>query len=54
MWTVYFKANNDSQSWTILDSYYSSVAAITRATGVSGKYIMVKVTDSDGSVIWTN
>lgn len=54
MWKVYFKANNDSQSWTILDSYYSSVGAITRATVVSNKYFMVKVTDPDGSVIWTN
>ena len=54
MWTVHFKHNNDSQPWSTLDSYYSSVSAIVRATGVSGKYFMVKVTDPDGSLIWAN
>lgn len=54
MWTAYFKASNNAQPWTALDSYYSSVGAITRAIGVSNKYFMIKVTDPDGSVIWTN
>ena len=54
MWTVHFKPNNDSQPWSTLDSYYSSVSAILRATWVSDKYFMVKVTDPEGSVIWAN
>jgi len=54
MWTVHFKTDNDSQSWSTLDSYYSSGSAIARASSVSGEYFMVKVTDPDGSVIWNN
>ena len=54
MWTVKYKSNNESQPWSTLDDYYSSVSAITRATWASCKYCMVIVTDPDGSVIWSN
>ena len=54
MWTVHFKPDNYYQPWSILDSYYSSASAVARASSVTGEYFMVKVTDPDGSVIWTN
>ena len=54
MWTVHFKPNNDSQPWSTVDSYNNRISSILRASWVSGKYFMVKVTDPDGSVIWSN
>ena len=54
MWAVKYKSDNESQPWSTLDTYYSSVGAITRATWVSVEYFMVMVTDPDGSVIWSN
>ena len=54
MWTVKYKLNNESQPWSTLDNYYSSVTAITRANWASGEYFIVIVTDPDGSVIWSN
>lgn len=54
MWTVEYKPDNDSQPWTTMDSYDNKASAILNASRVSGDYYMVKVTDPDGSVIWSN
>lgn len=54
MWAVKYKPNDESQPWSTLDNYYSSVSAIDRATRVSGEYFLVMVTDPDGNVIWSN
>lgn len=54
MWTVEYKPDNDSQPWMTLDSYDNKASAILHASRVSGDYYMVKVTDPDGSVIWSN
>ena len=54
MWAVKYKPDDESQPWSTLDHYYSSVSAVTRATRASAEYFMVIVTDPDGSVIWSN
>lgn len=54
MWAVKYKENNESQSWSTLDNYYSSASAIVRATRVSRDYFMIMVTGPDGIVIWSN
>ncbi len=54
MWIVEYKPNNDSQLWMFLESYDNKASAILHASRVSEEYYMVKVTDPDGSVIWSN
>ena len=54
MWIVQYKPNNDSQSWSTLDSYDNKASALIRASWATVEYLMVKVTDPDGSVVWSN
>ena len=54
MWIVQYIPNNDSQPWSILDSYEKKTSAILHASRVSGEYFKVKVTGPDGSLIWNN
>ena len=54
MWKVEYKPNNDSQPWTLLESYDNKASAILHAARVSADHYMVKVTDPDGSVVWSN
>ena len=54
MWIVQHKPKNDSQPWSHLDSYDNKASALIYASQASSEYFMVKVTDPDGSVIWSN
>ena len=54
MWNIEYKPNNNSQEWVTLDSYDNKTSACINAYRVSGDYFMVKVIDTDGSVIWCN
>ena len=54
MWIVQYKPNNDSQTWSLLESYDNKVRVVLHASRVSGEYFMVKVIDPDGCVIWSN
>jgi hypothetical protein len=54
MWTVQYIPNSDSQSWSILGAYDNKAIAIINAYRVSAKYFMIKVTEPDGCIIWSN
>ena len=54
MWNVEYKADIDSQSWTILDTCSTQESALFCAYWIVTKYPMVKVTGPDGSLIWSN
>jgi hypothetical protein len=54
MWEVYYKPDDDSQEWRILDSYENKAMALFNASRVLSIYFMVKVTDPEDSVIWSN
>lgn len=54
MWIVHYIPNNDSQPWSTMGSYDNKAIAIINASRVLGEYFMIKVTDPDGSVIWSN
>ena len=53
MWVVYYKPDNVSQPWSILDSYDRKVSAIIKAYQMSTDYFMIKVTAPDGSIVWS-
>jgi len=53
MWMVEYKPNNETQAWVILDSHDNKTSACFKASRVSIDYYMVKVTEPDGSVIWS-
>ena len=54
MWNIEYKPNKDSQAWVILDSYDNKTSACINASRASDNYFMIKVTEPDGSVIWSN
>jgi hypothetical protein len=54
MLVVHYKPNNVSQEWDILDYFDTKANALANAFVASAKYFRVKVTDIDGSVIWSN
>ena len=54
MWNVEYKPDNSSQPWDTLDSYDNKTSACISAYRASDDYFMVKVVDTDGSVIWSN
>lgn len=54
MWLVEYKPNNDSQEWIVLDSFEDKASALSHASRITADYYMVKVTDPEGSVIWSN
>jgi len=54
MWSIYYKASNDSQEWRNFGSFEDKAIALTHAFSVSHNYFLVKVTAPDDSVIWCN
>ncbi|MCW8852474.1 MAG: hypothetical protein OQK44_07380 [Gammaproteobacteria bacterium] len=54
MWKVEYKPNNDSQPWTLLESYDNKASAILHASKVSAEYFRIKVTDPDCTVVWAS
>ena len=54
MWNVQYKRHNASQAWNVLGNYDNKENALIHATRALGYYFMVKVTDPDGNVIWSN
>jgi len=54
MWQVHYIPNKDAQPWSTLGSYDNKADAIINASRVLGDYFMIKVTDPDDSVIWSN
>ena len=54
MWVLHYRPDKVSQSWCILDSFDNRASAIIKAYQVSGEYFMIKVTDPDGSIIWSS
>ncbi len=54
VWVIYYRPDKVSQPWSILGTYDNKLSAIIKANQVSGDYFMVKVTDPDGSIAWSN
>ena len=54
MWVVHYRADKVSQPWSIMDSYDKKVNAIIKAYQISGECFMIKVTDPDGMIIWSD
>jgi hypothetical protein len=54
MLVVHYKPDNVSQEWGILDYFDNKASALANAYVASAIYFMVKVTDIDGSVIWSD
>ena len=54
VWNVQYKRHNASQAWNVLGNYDNKENALIHATRALGYYFMVKVTDPDGNVIWSN
>lgn len=54
MWTVKCKADSDDQHWVTLNSYDNKTSACFDAFRVSNKYLLIVVTEPDGSVVWSN
>ncbi len=54
MWNVQYKRHNVSQLWSVLGDYDNKESALIHATRALGYYFLVKVTDPEGSVIWSN
>jgi hypothetical protein len=54
MWVVEYKPDNNSEAWVILDSHDNKTSACFKAFRLSVDCFMVKVTEPDGSVIWSN
>jgi hypothetical protein len=52
-WVLRYRPDKVSQPWSILDSYDKKISAIIKAYQVSANYFMIKVTDSDGIIIWS-
>lgn len=53
-WVLYYRPDKVSQPWSILARYDNKLSAIIKAYQVSGEYFMVKVTDTAGSITWSN
>lgn len=54
MWIVQYRPDNETQPWSILDSYDNKASALISASNAAEDYFMVIVIDPDGSVIWSN
>ena len=54
VWVLHYRPDKVSQPWSILDTYDNKLSAIIKANQVSAEYFMVKVTDPDGSITWSN
>ena len=53
-WALHYRPDKVSQPWAILETHDNKLSAIIKAYQVSGEYFMVKVTDPDGSITWSN
>jgi delta-aminolevulinic acid dehydratase/porphobilinogen synthase len=53
MWVLYYRPDNVSQPWSVLDTFDTKVNAIIKAYQVSSEYFMIKVIDTEGRVIWS-
>lgn len=51
MWNVDYKRHNVFQSWFVLGNYSNKERALIHASRALSYYFMIKVTDTDGSVI---
>ena len=54
MWNVQYKRHNAAQLWSVLGNYDNKESALIHASQALGYYFMVKVTDPEGTVIWSN
>lgn len=54
MWVVYYRPDNVSQPWSIMDSYDNKVSAIIKAYQISAECFMIKVINPDGEIIWSD
>jgi hypothetical protein len=53
-WLLRYRPNKVSQPWSTLGVFDNKLNAIIKANQVSSKYFMVKVTDLDGSIAWSD
>ena len=53
-WVLYYKPDKVSQPWSILGTYDNRLNAIIKANQVSSEHFMIKVTDPDGNIVWSN
>lgn len=53
MWTVEYKSHHTGQAWARLGNYGSEQSALNNASRASGKYLMVRVTNPSGAVVWS-
>ena len=54
MWNVQYKRHNVTQLWSTLGNYDNKESALIHATRALEYYFMLKVTDPEGNVIWSN
>ena len=53
-WILFYRPEKISEPWSVLDTFDNRLSAIIKAHQVSHDYFMVKVTDSHGSIAWSN
>ncbi len=53
-WVLYYRPDKVSQPWSILGTYDNRLNAIIKANQVSSEHFMIKVTDPDGNIVWSN
>lgn len=54
LWVLHYRPDKVSQPWSVLNTFDNRLNAIIRANQVSSKYFMVKVTDPNGRIAWSN
>jgi hypothetical protein len=54
VWVLHYRPDKVSQPWSVLGTYDNKLSAIIKANQVSAQYFMVKVTDPNGSITWSN
>lgn len=54
MYKVRYKSHNALQAWAVMGSYGNEQLALSNASRVSDKYLMVQVIDPNGNVIWSS
>lgn len=53
MWKVQYKSQNAYQAWSTMGNYGSEQSALNKASGMVGKYFMVRVVSPSGQVVWS-